>query len=354
MRIESIRAQHFRSLDDVAFELHPRLTILLGPNGSGKTNTLEAISLLSVPRSFRGSRDRDMVAWQQDFTRVSGSILYPGDVRRELVFFVDGSGKTVQVDGQTQALSEFIGRFMCILFAPEDVSLLAGAPRDRRAFLDAHISLLSPSYLRHLLTYQHVLARRNRLLSRHDVRTDELEYWNEQQVEHGAAIMEARLQAIDQINITLPSSLALVYESSIDTDGAIVETFHGKQASLIDREMAAGFSMVGPQRDDWRLEFTESGVDVGRFGSRGQQRMGVIALKQSQLHIISNDTGDSAVLLLDDVLSELDAANQQLLIQSIGQQQCIITTASLSDIPDSLLADAFVYEASDTGWRRHD
>lgn len=352
MRIEQIRAQHFRSLTDVSLELHPRLTILLGPNGSGKTNTLEAVSLLSVPRSFRGTRDRDLISWGEEYARVSGSIVFPGDMTRDFTFFVDVTGKTVQIDGQSHPLSEFIGHFLSILFAPEDVGLLAGPPRQRRAFLDAHVSLLSPAYLHHLLAYQRVMAQRNKLLSRHDVWVGELEYWNEQHVEHGSAIVEARSTAIDQINVTLPSSLVLVYESTLDIGGPVTESFHEKQASMLEREIAAGFTLIGPQRDDWRLEFTDPSINLGRFGSRGQQRMGVVALKQSQLQIITNDTADSAVLLLDDVLSELDAANQQRLIQSIGQQQTIITAASLSDIPDSLLADAFIYEASADGWQR--
>lgn len=353
MQIVSIQLQHYRSIDEASFELHPRLTILLGPNGSGKTNTLEAMSLLSVPRSFRGSKDRDIIGWESDFARVSGSISYAGKINRELVVFINAEGKKLQVDGQHTSMSEFLGQFLSVLFAPEDVNLLAGPPSQRRSFLDSHLSLLSPPYLHHLLAYYQVLSRRNKLLSRQQwPDNDDLAYWNEQQRLHGAAIIEARLEAVDQLNIALPSSFRLAYHSSLAVAGQdVAETFHHKQATIIEREKMVGHTLLGPQRDDWRLEFTDTCVDVGQFGSRGQQRMGVISLKQAQLHIITNEKEDSAVLLLDDVLSELDADNQQMLIQSIGQQQTVLTTASLSDIPTPLLRDAAIYETHEGRWQ---
>lgn len=348
-----MQLQQYRSIDAATFELHPRLTILLGPNGGGKTNTLEAISLLSVPRSFRGSRDRDLITWNGEFARISGVVKHQNNVERELVVFING-GKQLQVDGQPQTASEFIGNFLAVLFAPEDVELLAGPPSQRRSFLDAHLSLLSPAYLHHLMHYSQVVSRRNRLLSRQLwPGQDDMEYWDTQLLEHGTAIIEARLAAIDEFNAVLPASLQLIYNSSVVVDDEpVAETFHKKQVSLFERERQAGHTLVGPHRDDWSLQFADLGMSVGRYGSRGQQRMGVIALKQAQLPLISADKGETAVLLLDDVLSELDASHQQQLLSSIGQQQTILTSASLSDIPQALLDDVAIYEVSGGSWTR--
>lgn len=353
MKILRLSLQQYRSLLKQEFELHPRLTIFLGPNGSGKTNTLEAISLLSVPRSFRGSKDKELIAWEAEFGRVSGQITFSQGTDRELVVFLQ-QGKKLQVDGQTVPMNEFIGQFLSVLFAPEDVELLSGPPSRRRGFLDEHLSLLSPIYLQHLLDYQKILSRRNKLLSRQQWPSqDDLAYWNEQHIEHGVAIVEARLLAVEQINLALPSPMRLEYTSNLIGDESILETFHRKQAALIERERIVGHTLLGPHRDDWRL-WLEPTVDAGVFGSRGQQRMGVIQLKKAQLQIIDSEKNDPGVLLLDDVLSELDAENQQRLLDSIDTQQTVITTASLADIPTDQLKDATIYEFKNDGWERRD
>jgi DNA replication and repair protein RecF len=352
MRIDRLQLQHYRSITAGEFEIHPQLTVFLGANGSGKTNTLEAVSLLSVPRSFRGSKDKDLIAWNQLFSRIEGSIVYADDRHKQLVVFLQ-EDKKLQVDGQPQTVSQFLGLFLSVLFAPEDVDVLGGPPSARRSLLDSHLSALSPIYLLHLLTYQQVLRQRNRLLARQQWPTDqELTFWNDQQLLHGVALIEMRLTAVDQINLVLPSSLRLAYVSTLYQEGPLFETFQRKQAGILDRERQMGYTLLGPQRDDWRLHLTEPEIDLGIFGSRGQQRMGVVALKQAQLQIIAAEKGETGVFLLDDVLSELDPDNQQLLIKSMGQQQTILTTASLSDIPDSLLENALLYEFLDGDWRK--
>lgn len=334
-------------------ELDPRLTIFLGPNGAGKTNILEALALLSIPRSFRGSKDADLIQWSAEFARVAGLISYEAGPSRELVVFVNG-GKKLQVDGQTKPMAEFLGQFVAVIFAPEEVDLLSGPPSARRSFLDSHLSLLSPVYLQQLLSYQQVLVRRNKLLSRQQwPSADDLEYWNQQQVDLGSAIIQSRLEAVEQLNIALPSSMQLRYQSPLVIDEeSIVETFRRKQANILEREKIVGHSLLGPQRDDWQLLFSDLDMSVGQFGSRGQQRMGVIALKQAQLHIISETKQETAVLLLDDVLSELDAKNQQQLLDSINKQQTVLTTASLADIPSPLLKDVTIYEIVDGEWQK--
>lgn len=351
MRIERLKLQNYRSIERADIEFASGLTIFLGPNGSGKTNTLEAVSLLSVPRSFRGTKDKDLIGWDAKFARVEGQITYPNSPNHDLVVFLQDE-KKLQVDGQNQTVSQFLGQFLSILFAPEDVELLTGTPGRRRALLDSHLSALSPIYLQHLISYHRVITRRNRLLSRsHWPEADDLDFWNHQQIEHGVAILEARIGAIEQLNMALPSPLRLKYMSNLMSgDSVSTESFREKQAAILERERQVGHTLLGPQRDDWRLENLEAQMDVGEFGSRGQQRMGVVALKRAQLQVIAAEKEDTGVLLLDDVLSELDAQNQQLLVQSMNEQQTVLTTASLSDVPESMLAEAIIYEFADGGW----
>lgn len=332
--------------------LHPRLTIFLGPNGSGKTNILEALSLLSIPRSFRGNKDIDLLMWSKDFARVAGKIEYEHGPEHELVVFING-GKKLQLDGQVKPVADFLGQLAAVIFSPEEVDLLSGPPAKRRAFLDQHLSLLSPAYLQQLLMYQQVVVRRNKLLSRPSwPAQNDMDYWNDQQVELGSLVIESRIAAVDQINLSLPSSTRLVYSSNLVVDdSSISETFRQKQTSIIERERVVGHSLLGPQRDDWQLLFLDTGVDIGRFGSRGQQRMGVVALKQAQLYILSQQRRESAVLLLDDVLSELDSENQKSLLDSIGNQQTVLTTPTLSDVPSPLLTDCTIYEIAGGVWQ---
>lgn len=344
MQIKTLALTNYRNITSHHIELHPRLTIFLGPNGVGKTNILESIHLLSFPRSFRTRKDELLKQWEADFCRVEGRVEIDEEPH-SLVYFYD-KAKKLQRDGQAVTASEFVGYFLSVLFAPEDVDLLAGTPSRRRGFIDSHLSLLSPAYFIHLLTYNKVLKQRNKLLTKPSVSKDELGYWNDQLIEHGTALIEARIEGINAINTLLFPELQLTYQSSlVHGTESILETFQYKQASLLEREKIIGHSLIGPHRDDWILEELSQEVrDLGVYGSRGEQRMGVIALKQAQLEVIHQQTNDRAVLLLDDVLSELDANHQKELLSTLGNQQTILTTASLSDVTSELLSDAFVYE----------
>lgn len=343
MRLESLTLTNFRNISAASIKFHPKLTIFLGANGVGKTNILESIHLLSFPRSFRGQKDEQLRQWNAEYCRVEGEI-FQDDTSRSIVYFYDKS-KKLQIDGQGISAADYVGQFLSVLFAPEEVDLLAGSPSRRRAFLDAHLSQLSPQYFHHLLQYNKAVKQRNRLLSQPRTTLSEMDYWNELQVTHGSAIIEARQSGLNLFNQILFPNSHVRYQSSLISDqDSIVSTFQHKQSSIYDRERIVGHSLLGPHRDDWILEELLPEVrNLGVYGSRGEQRMAVIALKQAELSIIHNHTGSKAILLLDDVLSELDASHQQELLSTLGDQQSILTTASLSDVPKKLLNDALVY-----------
>jgi DNA replication and repair protein RecF len=352
MRIQSLTLTHFRNISQVTLTLHPTLTIFLGPNGIGKTNILEAIHLLSLPRSFRRAKDDQLRQWDSQFARVSGEIEIDGSQNSTLVVYIERH-KTLQINGKISTTTSFMGTFLSILFSPEDVILLSGPPSDRRSFLDGHLSILSQKYLHTLLQYQQVLLRRNRLFASKQAHKDTLAYWNEAQASLGCALIEARIAGLRALEQYLPDGLTLPYTSTlIQPHQALLESFHQKQASLYERECAAGHTLLGPQRDDWMMVDRRT-VErhLGVYGSRGEQRMGVISLKQAQLAMLRQQHGQAAVFLLDDVLSELDTQNQAILLQSFDQQQTILTTPSLSDVPKELLRNATIYELTSDGWR---
>ncbi|HLT42339.1 MAG TPA: DNA replication and repair protein RecF, partial [Sphingobacteriaceae bacterium] len=201
MIIKRISLTNYRNIETATIDLHPRLTIFLGPNGVGKTNILESIHLLSFPRSFRTRKDELLKQWDKDFCRVEGSIDID-EAEHSLVFFHDKS-KKLQMDGQTLNASMFVGQFLSVLFAPEDVDLLSSSPTRRRGFLDAHLALLSPQYFSHLLHYNKVIKQRNKLLSKPNISSIELDFWNTQQIEHGTALIESRVKGIDAFNRVL-------------------------------------------------------------------------------------------------------------------------------------------------------
>lgn len=347
MKLVRLQLQHYRNIKQAAIEFHPKLTIFVGQNGMGKTNILEAIHLLSFPRSFRGTSDKLLKQWEADFSRVEGMVEGLGSNLQSIVFFLDPQKKLL-IDNQVQNGSDYVGTFLSILFAPEEVNLLSDSPSQRRSFIDAHLSQLSKNYFHHLLNYNKIIKQRNKLLSSTLTSNAELDYWNEQQVAHGSILMQSREEAVALFNLLLlGQSLELIYEPSFgwQTDQVISDVFQNKQSSILSRERMIGHSLLGPHRDDWQLwETKPRRRDLGIYGSRGEQRMSVINLKQAELDLVKQQSGQEAVLLLDDVLSELDPDNQQLLIKTLGEQQTVITTASLSDIPESLLDEAWVYE----------
>ena len=218
MHLKHVSLQHYRNISDLTLDLHPQLTILLGPNGVGKTNILEAIHLLSLPRSFRGGSDAELVEWGQDYARVEGHVLCEGDPERTLAVFIQGQ-KKLSIDGQLVSTSDFLGHLLAVLFAPEEVDLLASTPQRRRAFIDGHLSLLSRAYFSHLILYQKIVARRNKILRLHRVIGSELDYWNEEQINHGTALIEARISGMAELQSFLPAGFTLQYHSSLDVPG---------------------------------------------------------------------------------------------------------------------------------------
>jgi len=373
MYVSRLHLEEFRSYHTLDLALPPSGARLIGKNGSGKTSFLEAIVLLATTRSARTSSDRELVAWESGeafglapWMRVEAEVRT--DLRQHHVAIAleldaaheSVTRKTFALDGQSVRGQDLIGVLKFVLFSPEDVQLVTGPPSERRRQLDVLISQIDREYLRALTRYNRVLPQRNGLLksfSRDRVSPSsrmavaELAFWDEELVAAGAYVVASRRLMIDRLaelmrarsgELIDDATLDLAYESRLDfgpittadnrhtirsLNEALLVRFHDQLAEVRVEEFRRGVTMIGPQRDD--LIFQINGRSLATFGSRGQQRLGVVAIKLSEGDLIAAETDETPVLLLDDVLSELDEVHREQLLRAVvvpGRQVLVSST----------------------------
>ena len=389
MRLRDLSLVNFRNYVRLALTPGTPITVLRGDNGQGKSNLLEAIYFLATTRSPRAGSDRELVHWaaRRDtipFARLEARIARRDfDLHVEVVLRADADGrsepiadeatvpemasvaKQIKVNGLPTRAVDLVGQVNVVLFTPDDVALVAGAPLGRRRYLDITNSQVSRAYLRALARYRRVVEQRNSLLRQVRERRqprDLLEVWNAELVEHGSLVVASRLRAVGALNERIGPlyrqlgghqlSLELVYQPTTHDAGAappdaasVAELYRARLAGLQQREIEAGVSLVGPHRDDF--SFNVDGVDLHTYGSRGQQRLAVLALKLAEGEYMRAETGESPILLLDDVLSELDPTRRAFVLDRAGQEgQTLITTTDCGDFPPRLMAEATLFDVS--------
>lgn len=391
---------HLTQLSISQFRCHAgvRMTIpdagvrIVGPNGSGKTSILEAIGMLATTRSFRGAHDRDVVGWESGrdygvapFSRIEATVESRGDTRRLGIALelADDSesveSKRFLVDERPTSAHELVGNLMVVAFTPEDVQLVIGPPADRRRALDILISQFDRTYMRKLAAYGRVLRQRNGLLkafARDRVRFDapaaitQLSFWDEQLAGEGGYLIARRAQVVAELsramerhaaNLSSRSRFGVAYEPRVRVDVDLLTSEESLQDAVVrateafrqdlerhrEEEFRRGMTLTGPHRDD--LVFSIGGRSLARFGSRGQQRLGVLALKLAEADVIADQSGDTPVFLLDDVLSELDAAHRRLLLDDLAakQAQVILTSAEDEALEHPALSELAVYRTGE-------
>jgi DNA replication and repair protein RecF len=394
MRLTHLSLTNFRNYARLELSLPDRLTVFQGANAQGKTNLLEAIHLLATGRSPRATAEREMINWLAlesalPYARLTGEIGAGKEAQKlELVLELARNGgsngpvvrKQVRINGGPKRALDLVGRLRVVLFLPEDISLVAGAPAERRRYLDIALCQIAPSYCRALSEYQKVLAQRNALLRRlRDEGGDpgQLAFWDGQMAEHGSVLLQRRAQAVADLDRIAAERqrdltggaerLRLAYQPSPDParlalgrplaeggSGPVEAgsgTYHGVPREQIarwlaglllgtrGRDIAAGSSLTGPHRDD--IAFAVEAHDLRTFGSRGQQRTAALALKLAEVQMMREETGDTPLLLLDDVMSELDATRRQALRAALAEvDQALVTTTDWGDFTPALLAQA--------------
>jgi len=383
MYLKHLSLTNYRNYMRLEQDFPPRAILVQGDNAQGKTNLLEAIYYLATTRSPIIGADRHLLNWRvreepMPFARLVGDVERSGtNDRIEITLLHEGPGegrlvRRIRVNGVDKRAVDLLGRLNVVLFLPQDIDLVAGPPALRRRYLDVTLCQVDPSYTRHLQRYNRVLMQRNSLLRRLRERRDDpaqLGYWDEQLARWGALVTARRLEAVRHLEETAAATqpeltggaerLALRYEASLplpqaelqpagspdEPPTALVETALAALGRARPRDVAAAVTTVGPHRDE--LRFLVGGVDMGLLGSRGQQRTVALALKLAEARFMEQETGEAPVLLLDDVLSELDRARGQYLLQAVGAaRQVIITTTDLAQFPQEFSERAVLWRVS--------
>ncbi len=341
MIVKKISFQNYRNLKANEVEPSPEVNVICGDNAQGKTNFLESIWIFTGGRSFRGAKDRELVAFGQQAAQLE---LLADAAEREQNFRVllSGGRRAVHVNKvPQQSASALVGKFCAVVFSPAHLALVKDGPGVRRKFLDTAICQMQPSYAKQFLKYNHILNQRNSLLrhlKKDNKLADTLDVWDEKLTECGAELMKRRflyveslLPALDEFYGGLSSGreeISLQYRPSAvrcpcEKEVALREEFLRRLAESRTEDLLQGVTTRGPHRDD--LEIKIDGKSARQFASQGQQRSAVLAMKLAEAELMRKVLGEPPVILLDDVLSELDATRQNYLLNSIAQRQVFIT-----------------------------
>lgn len=366
MIISNLSLQNFRNFSKKHFEFDRKTTVIVGPNASGKTNTLEAIYLLATGKSFHAGYEEEMIKEGEEIGRVEGivtsinsinqikSINTGEKVNLEAVLTrgtLNGTKvarKKLSVNGISKRLFNFVGNLRAVLFGPQDLELITGSPSGRRRFLDSVLSQVDREYRRSLLSYEKGIRQRNRVLERiregglpagrQRASHPQLLFWDKLVIKNGAYLTQKRQEFIDFVNSTKSPGeeiFNLEYDKSAISEGRL--------AQYAQEEVQACATLVGPHRDDivFKMSTTSTtgirgttGRNLAIYGSRGEHRMGVLWLKLAELEFIAGAAGERPILLLDDIFSELDHKHHKIVMEAVGKQQTIITTADEHNIEE--------------------
>jgi DNA replication and repair protein RecF len=354
LRLRSLRLRNHRNYAQLDLVPGPGVNIFIGANGQGKTNLLEAVAMLALSTSPRSRRELELIGPVAPMSRIEAEV-ESANLKAELAIILNLEGdrarRVIEVDGVRRRAFDLPGRFRVTLFWPDDLGLVKAGPEQRRRFLNQMLVQVEPGYARALAGLKRVLEQRNSLLKRMaagEERGDVLEPWNQELIQLGGEIMAARAAAVLELE---PE--AAIYHAEI-ADGERLEIhYQGPPVNLAEavhnslaEDLKRGSTTVGPHHDDIRIVL--DGREARAYGSQGQQRTAVVSLKLAEAGLVARRTGERPVLLLDDVLSELDAARRAALLRRVaGEGQVIITSVEVDPFPPELIANAMVWTVAE-------
>jgi DNA replication and repair protein RecF len=344
MLLESVEIENFRNLKGRVHCGHS-LNILVGFNGQGKTNWLEAIHILATTRSFKTARLQEAVSFGEELAIIRGRVMRSEDIHRELQAAIQGNTKTFFVNGKRESMQRYLGQLHAVVFNADELEIVRGTPEHRRKFLDRGIVSIHPPYIQTLTDYNRVIKQKNSLLqAANDERTaadktaDMLEAWNEQLVTHATRIHRSRLRFVERLNEAFETRLfgseeiSIRYVSSLEGKGDLsdYEGLLSERLKLrVQAEIAAGYALIGTHRDD--LEILLDGHDLRKYGSAGQQRSALLLLQLANLSVYNAQQQEYPLFLLDDIDAELDYQRIGQLLEFLeGKTQTFVTTSKES------------------------
>lgn len=340
MQLRSLSLIGFRNYLAKDYSFDASITILVGNNGAGKTNILEAISLISTGDSYRANKIEELVHWEAEVAHIIGSVSTNKEkdelqitMTRGIVQGKRTSKRLYKINGVGKHKRDFAGLLLTVLFEPNDLQILTGSPSRRRRFLDRVLSQVDRNYRSNLNVYEQSLKRRNKILEairEGHATLQSLTYWNESIVKNGQLIQQTRRNYLEFCN-----SLVWETQNTKLTQEGIQLNYHPSLISnkrleyYARQEVIVGHTLVGPHKDDFTV-FSQEDRDLALYGSRGEQRMAALWLKLAELSYIEQRTGIRPLLLLDDIFSELDDHHDTVVMRLLNKQQTIITATEIS------------------------
>ena len=338
MYIEKIKLQNFRNYEQLDLDLNKNINIIYGDNAQGKTNILEAIFLCSFGKSFRTTKEKEMIKFNED--RCLVEIFYQKKDRNGKIKIEIGNKKQISINGvKIKKLSELLGNINIVLFTPDDINILRDGPANRRRFLDMMIGQLKPNYVYNLNMYLKTIEQRNNYLRqiREENKPEKmLEIWDEKLTEYGNIIYNYRKQFMDLIAEKIneihkkitedKENIKIEYTSNCDSKEEYLKLL--KQRRKLD--IIKGFTTKGVHRDDFVIYINDK--EVNTYGSQGQNRTVVLSLKLAELNVIYDLIGEYPILLLDDFMSELDENRRKNFLKNIENTQVILTGTDKIDL----------------------
>ena len=338
MILKSLELLDYRNYKSLQMDFSEGTNILYGNNAQGKTNILEAIYVCATTKSHRGSRDKELIRFDQDDAHIRMFVDKRGIEHKIDIHLKKNKTKGVAIDGiPIKKSSELMGMVNVVFFSPEDLTIIKSGPAERRRFIDMELCQLNKVYLRDVSDYNRIVIQRNNLLKQayyEPALQDTLDVWDAQLVRYGKRIIQERERFIERLNeMIVPiheklsggnEHLTLRYEPNVSAD-----EFENQLLLRRENDLRMKSTTVGPHRDD--LGFYIDDINVRKFGSQGQQRTAALSLKLAEIELVKLLIKDTPILLLDDVLSELDSFRQNYLLESIRQVQTVITCTGLDE-----------------------
>lgn len=339
MFIKELELNRFRNYESQKIEFENGINIIHGNNGEGKTNIIEAIYLLSIGRSFRTSRDKEMIKLGSETGYIKSKIESMGR-EFKIEYRISKSGKkAIKINGiPIDKLTQLLGIINVVIFSPEDLKLVKEGPKERRSFIDREISQIRPKYYQLLSVYHKNLVQRNNLLKNKDVDKVLLDVYDSTLADSGYQIMCYREEFINEIkeiaqknHLSISSGKELLdigYEKNVNAENA--EEYKNLLKEKHDADIFRKTTSVGIHKDD--LDIKINGIDLRSYGSQGQKRSAAISLKLSEIELIKKIKGEYPVVLLDDIFSELDPKRQHMLLETFSKTQTFVTVAEDMEI----------------------
>ena len=357
MKINKLKLNNFRNYIDLDIEFNDKLNIIIGNNAQGKTNILEAIYYLSITKSFLSVNDKTLIYKDREFFRIYGEV-NNNNISKKLSVVNNNGNKKIEVNNKIIKRNiDYLGNLRIIIFSPDDINLIKDGPNNRRKFLNIELSQLYTKYVNLLSEFNIILKQRNEYLKNIKNNSINYEYFNiinEKYVDLSVSIYNYRNNFINKINeyignkyysISGDNGLFIKYINDISMDSVdnMKKNMINKINDSINRDIYNGNSSIGPHKDNFCFYLNESNLSL--YGSQGQLKMAVLALKLAEIDVFNYVTGESPVLLLDDIFSELDIEKRNKLISFINNSiQTIMTTTDLSEINKDLVKIANVYK----------